>query len=749
MRYKVLILFAFYMLFSLSIGNQSAFASTVNKVLNVPTIKSATTTSLGTLMIKEEYPMTLKKGDILCVNLPSYIAMKQVHIDFFYDYDVTTVNSAVYSLSANDFKNMTCFSDNDNILSMQVENEQNFTLKINKIPENSTAKTFRFYIYFDSVTCKIKATDGDETKVILDGSGGFSSDTQTIAKVYAYGNGTTASAISSETLTDLGGETGTIVIKENGPGALEINTDTSDPDNCKEQKTVKLVLSAGVSWTSANIIATGGFTNSDIGYLIDVDSSGRSVLYLQINNKTTDATGSGRITLTGEVDVDSSIAQPGEIYAYYEGSNPGVSTATLTVATFKMPGCKVGNSTPTEVIAGHKDQAIGDIIIMQGLTGDLTSGRTVTFTLPEGVKWRSYPTNNAKMLDQATPVGSDGRTIKYTVPFPQPGSSSCILRNGSVDLAFDAPSQIEITVGGSVFSTEGKTIVANVITPIKLTASETDIFVGKQKQAVGDLIINETVAGTLRALDRNQSRAVLEIMLPPGVTFNKDNPPVVKVTDGDLVLFTDQVGLDSENQRTLLIPVSKSSSVSSTIEISNVILDVNRMVPEGSVKVEVGGTALTETDDLFNGSQNFLKAVIANCPTAAPQEIKTKAIFTIDSNSYEFNDKKYDMDVAPYIKNDRTYGPVRYIAYALGLNEQDVQWDASSQTVTLMHGGRVVQMKAGQPTMLVQGTEISIDAEPEIIEPGRLMLPYRWAASALNGNITWDADKKQVTVQNY
>lgn len=40
---------------------------------------------------------------------------------------------------------------------------------------------------------------------------------------------------------------------------------------------------------------------------------------------------------------------------------------------------------------------------------------------------------------------------------------------------------------------------------------------------------------------------------------------------------------------------------------------------------------------------------------------------------YEAAGQQYPMDVAPYIKNGRTYVPVRYLAYALGVPEEGVQ----------------------------------------------------------------------------
>ncbi|HHY80419.1 MAG TPA: copper amine oxidase N-terminal domain-containing protein, partial [Thermoanaerobacter sp.] len=48
------------------------------------------------------------------------------------------------------------------------------------------------------------------------------------------------------------------------------------------------------------------------------------------------------------------------------------------------------------------------------------------------------------------------------------------------------------------------------------------------------------------------------------------------------------------------------------------------------------------------------------------------------------NAEKFPTDIAPYIdKNDRTLVPLRFIAYALGLGEENVIWNEKDQTVTI------------------------------------------------------------------
>ena len=59
------------------------------------------------------------------------------------------------------------------------------------------------------------------------------------------------------------------------------------------------------------------------------------------------------------------------------------------------------------------------------------------------------------------------------------------------------------------------------------------------------------------------------------------------------------------------------------------------------------------------------------------------------------------MDVAPYIKDSRTYMPLRFVAEAMGVTESNIIWDAVGQTVTLMKGDKVVQVKIGSNVLLI------------------------------------------------
>lgn len=103
------------------------------------------------------------------------------------------------------------------------------------------------------------------------------------------------------------------------------------------------------------------------------------------------------------------------------------------------------------------------------------------------------------------------------------------------------------------------------------------------------------------------------------------------------------------------------------------------------------------------------------------------------------------MDVAPFIRNSRTYTPVRYLAYALGLSDQEITWEPAAQRVTLAHGAVKVELIISRPAIIVNGEEQPIDAAP-LIEQGRTFLPARFVAEAFGFKVGWNKQSQAVMI---
>jgi hypothetical protein len=80
------------------------------------------------------------------------------------------------------------------------------------------------------------------------------------------------------------------------------------------------------------------------------------------------------------------------------------------------------------------------------------------------------------------------------------------------------------------------------------------------------------------------------------------------------------------------------------------------------------------------------------------------------------------MDVTPYIRDNRTFMPVRFASEALGAV---VEWDPDKRQVIITKGSAKIVLTIGSRTMRLNNTNVALDTEPEIVNPGRTMMPIR------------------------
>lgn len=103
------------------------------------------------------------------------------------------------------------------------------------------------------------------------------------------------------------------------------------------------------------------------------------------------------------------------------------------------------------------------------------------------------------------------------------------------------------------------------------------------------------------------------------------------------------------------------------------------------------------------------------------------------------------MDVEPIVKDERTFVPVRYLAYALGADENDINWDGNTKTVTLTINETTEKLTLGSKTLLVNSDPVEMDVAP-FAEKGRTFLPARWIAEPVGARVEWDAEKQETII---
>lgn len=114
--------------------------------------------------------------------------------------------------------------------------------------------------------------------------------------------------------------------------------------------------------------------------------------------------------------------------------------------------------------------------------------------------------------------------------------------------------------------------------------------------------------------------------------------------------------------------------------------------------------------------------------------VGTSVVMTIDSKTVLVNNEMDTLDVAPYIKDSRTYVPLRALAQSFGA---DVNWDETTGEITVDGNGTKVVLEVGKTTYTVNDNEKTMDVAPELDSAaGRTLVPVRFVAEALGYTVT-------------
>ncbi|HRU74322.1 MAG TPA: stalk domain-containing protein [Caldisericia bacterium] len=115
----------------------------------------------------------------------------------------------------------------------------------------------------------------------------------------------------------------------------------------------------------------------------------------------------------------------------------------------------------------------------------------------------------------------------------------------------------------------------------------------------------------------------------------------------------------------------------------------------------------------------------------------------INENYIYFEGVKKEIDTSIFIYNGRTMVPVRFIAENFGF---EVTWKDGE--VILENDKNKIKLYIGKNEIFVNGNNIMIDSSP-ILKDGRTFLPIRYISEALNLIVSWNEQKKEVTIEGY
>ncbi|MDA8333480.1 MAG: stalk domain-containing protein [Peptococcaceae bacterium] len=126
-----------------------------------------------------------------------------------------------------------------------------------------------------------------------------------------------------------------------------------------------------------------------------------------------------------------------------------------------------------------------------------------------------------------------------------------------------------------------------------------------------------------------------------------------------------------------------------------------------------------------------------------PVPLSTKIDFTIGSDQYVSDGTSHTIAVAPFIQDSRTYVPIRFMGYAIGMSDSDIVWNQNNNTATFNYAGKVLEFTLGSSTYTVNGTPYQMDVTP-IDQNGRICVPARYFGDAFGYTASWNANTQEV-----
>ena len=217
---------------------------------------------------------------------------------------------------------------------------------------------------------------------------------------------------------------------------------------------------------------------------------------------------------------------------------------------------------------------------------------------------------------------------------------------------------------------------------------------------------------------------------------------------------------------------SRSDDEPATVTISGLQLYMDRSLPAGAYDLEMvspemndpyeSTVVLNGTKDKVDGDPRAIhdinddfvsytaKAGFVNIVTAGREDTEsftTKVVVPVGESYLISGENKVTIDVPAYINaNGYTMLPLRAVAVALGINSNNVLWDQSTRTATIMYGSKIINMTYGQKVVYVNGAMIPATAAVEITND-RMFLGLRDLGNALGvTDITWDGATRTATL---
>ena len=438
-------------------------------------------------------------------------------------------------------------------------------------------------------------------------------------------------------------------------------------------------------------------------------------------------------------------------------------------------------------ITSSSDQEALEVTVKETFPGAWDDAKDFTFKLPQGVYIASVQSPSAdnmqvadvqKWFEGAYDKGDyealtfKRRTWTETDPSKKDKAELKFTLVLVADPNFEG--DVALTLTGDALK-EQKVTVAKFVKPFTVEAKQNDMQIDYRNTKVPtDVVIKEAEAGLW---DKNTTFALSldKIDFDDDAKVTVDSKSGLKVKDVKTTKGAVTFKVDS-----------KSDDKPAEVTISGLTLFMQRNLPAGAYDLDVFSPVMLGVDngnresvadqkgtikDTGFLSQDILgtsttkrvvadinddfysvkaKAGFVNIITAGREDtdsFTTKVVVPVGEKYLVSGENKVEIDVPAYINaGGYTMLPLRAVSVALGINSNNVLWDQSTRTATIMYGSKIISMTSGQKVVYVNAAPIPAATSVEI-KDGRMFLGLRDLGNALGvTDITWDQATKTATL---
>ena len=441
-----------------------------------------------------------------------------------------------------------------------------------------------------------------------------------------------------------------------------------------------------------------------------------------------------------------------------------------------VPVIYSGVNVKNDGITDDSDHEALEVTLEEPTAGTLDAKKELTMELPDGV----YVTNvkfgdvdfiEGKDKDVAATVfkaaykKGDYETFDFARRTLKATDENTDKDGGKLEFTLTLVAEpgftgdVTLKVDGAGMDKAQEVKIAKFVSPYTVEASQNDLIIDYRNTKVPtNIVVKEAEDGLWKkgsefkfSLDRN-------IDTENDATYTVDDKSDLEV---------------KKIKNDLGFRVDKESGDAATVTISDISLYMSRNLAAGAYDLQLDTTGSNEfmkqailaptgveteeatvkyqyynNDDSFN---HVVKEGFVNIITAGRDQddasFTKKVVVPVGEKYIIAGEEQVALDVPAYISAaGYTMLPVRAVATALGINNNNVLWNQASRTVTILYGQRIITMVAGQKVVTVNGNTIPASATVQI-KDGRTFLPMRDLATALGvTDITWDAATKTATM---